>query len=114
MHKKEGRYLICIIRANGSFYRYEQTDDIDKAVDIFTDWDELPKEESSLIRKAFTKHGLETIGIVNNSAKRPHLFLIDLTFTDEMVTAERTLASQSHLIKFKRVKRLYNIMTLDI
>lgn len=100
------RYLVCITRSNGDFHQYHLTDDVNEAVDKYIIWrDKRPDDRVSSI---YTLRSLETRGISNHYT-RPHLFLIDLTFTDDMVLGEKSLASESHLIKYKRIKRLYQL-----
>lgn len=105
MNVQEGKYLVCITRSNGDFYQYYLTDDVEDAVDKFVSW---KNKEVSKLSITFIKKGVETRGIVN-TGDRPHLYLIDTTFTDDMVLSEKTLASEMHLKKFKRIKRLYQL-----
>jgi len=108
MNSEKGKYLICIIRNNGDFYKYHLTDDVDEAAKTYIKW----RDNKSLIdiHIIIAKRLVTTVGIVNNT-DRPHLFLIDLTASDSDVI-ENTLESQSLLRKFKRIKRLYKLKYL--
>lgn len=102
----EGKYLVCITRKNGDFYQYHLTDDMDEAITKYVLWRDM---DEKYITNTWLKVSFEKRGILNNST-RPHLYLIDLTATDDMITKGIMKdVGQENLRKFKRIKRLYQL-----
>jgi hypothetical protein len=102
--EKQGRYLICIVRKNGDFYRYDMTDDLDETFKIYFDY--LDMDATRPFTKTVFKNRIETDGIANyNNSKA---FVIDLNKDESEIRIENDLK------KFKRIKRLYGIKKMDI
>jgi len=110
MTVKKGKYLICITRTNDDFYRYDLTDDVEEAIETFIKWGD---KGNSVLYRISISDAIIYRGIAHYY-NRPHLFLIDLTFNDSDVLRGNTLISQTYLMNFKRIKRLYKLKCLSI
>jgi len=113
MVDNSGRYLVCITRKNGDFYRYEVFDEIYSVINLYNEW--LGNRTSShhqILEKAATSKIIEDIGI-RHSPNHPNLYLVDLAFEKEPI-GSAYYDVEGKVAKFKRIKRLYNINTLGI